>query len=60
MEIICRYKGWCCDKGENGDCLASEDSICDQRIEKLSRREIDQLEWQRYLHSNNHIDFKLK
>lgn len=32
MNIKCGFKGFCCDKDENGDCQAADDSNCDCRI----------------------------
>ena len=28
----CTFKGWCCDKAENDECVAAEDSTCDCRV----------------------------
>jgi len=31
-QIVCTYKKWCCDKMENGECGASEDDTCPNRV----------------------------
>lgn len=36
MDIKCGYRGNCCDKDEDGNCQAAEDSTCDCRIGVLN------------------------